>query len=51
MTMKAFSAPHRASRVKVGFAILAGVLTTLAAGQVAASPSSGPPAATQGGAP
>lgn len=44
-------APRRASRVKLGFGLLAGVLATLAAAQATASQSGARPIATQGGTP
>ena len=38
MSRAAFLTPRKASRVKVGLTVLAGVLAALAAGQIAAAP-------------
>ncbi len=44
-------APRQASRIKLGFGLLAGVLATLAAAQATASQSGTQPIVTQGGTP
>ena len=38
MSRATFPTPRRASRIKVGFSVLAGVFIALAAGQIAAAP-------------
>jgi len=51
MTLKILCPPRRASRAKLGSAILAAILLILGTAQVSASPSGGPGTAIHGATP